>query len=58
LLINKRNRVIDVRSPSEAQNANLLTVDEESGEAAAQASKHDGTHLTLTPFAVVVVSIP
>ena len=58
LLINKRNRVIDVTLPDGAQNGNLLTVDEESGEAAARASKHDGTHLTLAPFAVAVVSVP
>ena len=32
LLINKRNRVIDVTLPTGAQNANLSTVDEGSGE--------------------------
>jgi hypothetical protein len=58
LLINKRNRVIEATLPSEAQNASLLTVDEESGEAAARASKHDSTHLTLAPFAVLVISFP
>jgi hypothetical protein len=58
LLVNKRNRVIDVTLPSDIQTANLLTVDEASGEAAARAAKHDGAHLTLAPFAVVVASVP
>ncbi len=58
LLINKRNRVIDVKLPDGAQNANLLTVDEASGEGAARASKEDGAHLSLAPFAVAVISIP
>jgi hypothetical protein len=58
LLLNKRNRVIDVMLPEGAQNGNLLTVDEASGEGAARASKQEGTHLSLAPFAVVVVSVP
>jgi Glycosyl hydrolases family 39 len=58
LLINKRKRVIDVTLPEGAQNANLSTVDEASGEGAARASKQEGTHLNLAPFAVVVVSLP
>ena len=58
LLINKRNRVIDVKLPDGAQNANLLTVDEASGEGAARASKEEGPHLRLAPFAVAVVNLP
>jgi hypothetical protein len=58
LLINKRNRVIDVTLPADAQNVSLLTVDAESGEAAARSSKHDGGHLSLAPFAVSVLSVP
>ncbi len=58
LLLNKRNRVVDVTLPEGTQNGNLLTVDEASGEAAARASKQEGTHLSLEPFAVVVVSFP
>jgi Glycosyl hydrolases family 39 len=58
LLINKRNRVIDVKLPDGAQNANLLTVDEASGEGAARASKGAGAHLSLAPFAVAVISLP
>jgi hypothetical protein len=58
LLINQRNRVVDVTLPEGAQNGNLLTVDEASGEDAARASKQDGLHLNLAPFAVAVVSFP
>jgi hypothetical protein len=58
LLLNKRNRTIDVTLPDGSQNGNLLTVDEASGEAAARASKQAGTHLSLAPFAVAVVSFP
>jgi hypothetical protein len=58
LLINKRNRAIDVKLPDGAQNANLLTVDEASGEGAARASKEEGAHLMLAPFAVAVISLP
>jgi len=58
MLLNKRNRTIDVTLPEGAQNGSLLTVDQESGEGAARASKQEGTHLSLAPFAVVVVSFP
>ncbi len=58
LLINKRNRIVDVILPESAKNGNLLTVDEASGEAAARASKQEGNHLSLAPFAVVVVGAP
>jgi hypothetical protein len=58
LLLNKRNRAIDVALPKDAQNGNLLIVDEASGEGAARASKAEGAHLTMAPFAVVVVSVP
>jgi Glycosyl hydrolases family 39 len=58
LLVNKRNRVVDVTLPDGAENANLSTVDEASGEGAARSSKQQGTHLNLAPFAVVVVSFP
>jgi hypothetical protein len=58
LLVNKRKRVIDVTLPDGAQGANLSTVDEGSGEGPARASKQQGTHLDLAPFAVVAVSFP
>ncbi len=40
LLVNKRKRVIDVTLPDGAQNANLSTVDEASGEGAAHAPQN------------------
>jgi hypothetical protein len=58
LLLNKRNRPVEVTLPNDAQNGNLLTVDEASGEEAARASKADGVHVSVAPFAVVVVSVP
>ena len=58
LLLNKRNRAIDVTLPKDAQNGNLLIVDEASGEGAARASKAEGAHVKMAPFAVVVVSVP
>jgi hypothetical protein len=58
LLLNKRNRAIDVTLPKDAQNGNLLIVDEASGEGAARASKAEGAHLKMAPFAVIVVSVP
>jgi hypothetical protein len=58
LLLNKRNRAIVVTLPKDAQNGNLLIVDEASGEGAARASKAEGAHLKMAPFAVVVVSVP
>jgi Glycosyl hydrolases family 39 len=58
LLINKRNRTIDVTLPEGAQNGSLSTVDEGSGEGPARASKGEGNHVSLAPFAVVVISLP
>jgi hypothetical protein len=58
LVINRKNREIDVTLPKGAQNANLLIVDQASGEAAARSSKADGAHLKLAPFAVAIVSVP
>ena len=58
LLINKRNRAIDVTLPEGAQNGNLSIVDEGSGEGPARASKGEGNHVSLAPFAVVVISLP
>jgi hypothetical protein len=58
LLVNKRKRVIDVTLPDGAQNGNISTVDEATGDDPARASKQQGTHLALAPFAVVVLSFP
>jgi hypothetical protein len=56
LLVNKRNRVLEVRLPAEAAGATALTVDEASGEGPARTAKMDGGKLTMEPFAVTVVS--
>ena len=58
LLTNKRNRTVYVTLPQDAQNGNVLTVDEGSGEGAARSSHQEGNHVTLAPFAVVVITIP
>jgi hypothetical protein len=55
LLINKRNRRIDISLPN-AASATALTVDAQSGEAPARAiTPTDGT-IALQPFAVTVVT--
>lgn len=56
LLVNKRNRPVKIAIPQQAGNARLTTVDEASGEGAAQVSQASGTSLTLAPFAVTVVA--
>jgi hypothetical protein len=54
LLINKRDRAIDIAIP-DAGDTSILTVDEQSGENPARAViPHDGS-ITLQPFAVTVV---
>ncbi len=58
VLINKRNRSVEVTLPAGAENGQLQIVDEASGEGAARSQKQQGNHLTLAPFAVVVVSFP
>jgi hypothetical protein len=56
LIVNKRNRPIEVSLPQEASSAKLATVDEASGEKAARTSQASGTTLTLAPFAVTVAT--
>lgn len=56
LIVNKRNRSIDITLPQEASNAKLATIDEASGEGAARISQASGTTLTLAPFAVTVAT--
>jgi hypothetical protein len=55
LLANKRNWAIEVALP-DAEKANALTVDLESGEGPARSVKTDGGKIKLEPFAVTVVS--
>jgi hypothetical protein len=54
LLLNKRNRSIDLTLPEGA--SQLLIVDEASGEGPARTQKPEGNHLTLAPFAVAIIT--
>ncbi len=58
LLLNKRNRAIDITLPAGAENGQLLTVDQASGEGPARTGKQQGNQLTLAPFAVTIVTFP
>jgi hypothetical protein len=55
LLVNRRNREIDVAVP-DAEKANALTVDAQSGEGPARPVKPANGAIRLEPFAVTVVS--
>jgi hypothetical protein len=56
LLLNKRNRNVEVVLPAGAEGKQVRIVDEASGEGAPREEKVMGTKLTLTPFAVAVVN--
>src|SRR5579863_204987 len=55
LLVNRRNRVIDVAVP-DAEKASALTVDAQSGEGPARSVRPANGAMRLEPFAVTVVS--
>jgi hypothetical protein len=55
LLLNKRNRAIDVSLP-DADKASAMTVDVQTGDGAARTVKPANGKITLDPFAVTVVS--
>jgi hypothetical protein len=55
LLVNKRNRTVDVPLP-DAEKAGALTVDGKTGDGAARPVKPAGGKITLEPFAVTVVN--
>ena len=55
LLLNKRNRAIDVSLP-DADKASAMTVDVQTGDGAARTVKPADGKITLDPFAVTVVS--
>jgi hypothetical protein len=57
LLINKRNRTVEVAFPKDVQASALATVDEASEEGPARISRPAGETLQLAPFAVSVVSL-
>jgi hypothetical protein len=58
LLVNKRNRVVDVTIPGSTTKAKLQTVDEATGDGPARSSVMDGTLFKAPPFSVTVVSWP
>ncbi len=58
LLVNKRNRVVDVVLPQGIQKGVFSTVDEATGEAPPRSSEQEGSKLQLAPFAVVVANLP
>jgi hypothetical protein len=56
LLVNKRDKKIELPLPAEAEHATVAVVDEKSGEADARAVSVEGGKVSLNPFAVMVVS--
>jgi hypothetical protein len=58
LLINKRNRAVDVSLPDGTGKVDLATVDEATGDGPARVSQHEGRSLKVSPFSVTVVSWP
>jgi hypothetical protein len=56
LLVNKRNRALEVQLPGEAAAATAEAVDETSGEGPARTVKIEAGKLSIEPFAVTVVS--
>jgi hypothetical protein len=57
LLLNKRNRPIEVNLPTGAAVHSMAIVDEESGDGAARKANISGSTVTLAPFAVVVATL-
>jgi hypothetical protein len=58
LLVNKRNREVDVTLPNGTAKVDLATVDEATGDGPARAAEHEGAALKLSPFSVTVISWP
>jgi hypothetical protein len=56
LLLNKRNREAAITLPAEATNYTVSVVDDATGDDAPRMSQGNGNMLTLSPFAVAVVS--
>ena len=56
LLLNKRNREAAITLPAEATNYTVSVVDDATGDDAPRMSQGNGNTLTLSPFAVAVVS--
>jgi hypothetical protein len=56
LLVNQRNRAINISLPGSPASAHVLTVDESTGDGPALKSKLAGPSLRLSPFSVTIVS--
>jgi hypothetical protein len=56
LLINKRNRVVDLTLPAGPGKVTLATVDEATGDGSARISESHGSEFKASPFSVTVVS--
>jgi hypothetical protein len=57
LLLNKRNRSVDIILPANMNVSSIATVDESSGEGPARTSEPTGKTIRLAPFAVAVASV-
>jgi hypothetical protein len=57
LLVNKRDRVVEVHLPAGSSATSLATVDEASGESPARVTHPQSSVIRLTPFAVAVAGI-
>jgi len=57
LLLNKRNKSINLKLPAEFKGANVSTVDGTSGDSEAIMTKADSDSITMTPFAVKLIQI-
>jgi hypothetical protein len=58
LLVNKRNREVDVTLPHGTSEVTLATVDEATADGPARNSEHEGTALRISPFSVTVIKWP
>ena len=58
LLLNKRNRIVDVELPPGTQRVGVSAVDEATGDGPARVTEQSGSSLRLAPFSVAVVSWP
>ena len=58
LLINKRDRPVNITLSNEAANARVPRVDETTGENPPESSTSSGNSIVLAPFSVSVVTMP
>ncbi len=58
LLVNKRNREVEVTLAPGTEKINLATVDEATGDGPPRTSEHQGPALKISPFSVTVITWP